>query len=115
MDPSRHPVNQNRVTCSPSFWACCVSHSRLPSRPWLDRLLLCQIVPGMTRPERTVSVHLGTGSSSKKQIRTGESRRSDRYPGVGTMGMDLEGEGGDFHFDIFRWSAVLTLAENNGW
>ena len=31
------------------------------------------------------------------------------------MGMDLEGEGGDFHFDIFRWSAVLTLARNNGW
>ena len=31
------------------------------------------------------------------------------------MGMDLKGKGGRFRFDIFRWSAVLTLARNNGW
>jgi len=31
------------------------------------------------------------------------------------MGMDLEGEGGSFHFNIFQWSAVLVLAQSNGW
>ncbi len=31
------------------------------------------------------------------------------------MGMDLEGEGGYFRFNIHQWSAVLVLAQRNGW
>ena len=31
------------------------------------------------------------------------------------MGMDLDGKGGDFRFNIYGWRAVLALAEMNGW
>jgi hypothetical protein len=31
------------------------------------------------------------------------------------MGMDLRGEGGDFHLDIVTWRMVLTLAIDHGW
>jgi hypothetical protein len=31
------------------------------------------------------------------------------------MGMDLDGEGGQFRFNVYQWSAVLALAQRNGW